>query len=76
MYLQNKLQIAITDITTGGGFNHTNKTNGIRSNKNRSKPPNLDAIESNQTHNVFLNYIFIIIENAYVLYKLKCIKTL
>ena len=33
MYLQNKLQIAITDITTGGGFNHTNKTNGIIANK-------------------------------------------
>ena len=45
MYLQNKLQIAITDITTGGGFNHTNKTNGIRSNKNRSKPPNLYAFK-------------------------------
>ena len=38
MYLQNKLQIASTDITTGGGFNHTNKSNGIIANKNRSKP--------------------------------------
>ena len=45
MYLQNKLQIASTDITTGGGFNHTNKTNGIRANKNRSEPPNFDAFK-------------------------------
>ena len=49
MYLQNKLRIAITGITVGGGFNHTNKTNEIIANKNRFEPPNFDAFKDLET---------------------------